>query len=151
VSGRSAVALSDREVRDFLHRPHTMALATNGPDGWPHVVAMWYGFLDGALGFMTYRRSQKLRNLERDPRVSCLVEDGASYDVLRGVLLRGRAHRIDAEDERVALAADVTERYQGPLDDAGRRAMQAAIAKRVVFVVEVDDVVSWDHRKLAGR
>jgi PPOX class probable F420-dependent enzyme len=143
--------MSQAEVHDFLHLPHTMALATNGPDGWPHVVAMWYGFLDGALGFMTYRRSQKLRNLERDSRVSCLVEDGASYDVLRGVLVRGRARRVDNEDRRVTLAADVTERYQGPLDEAGHRAMQAAIAKRVAFVVDVDDVVSWDHSKLAAR
>ena len=143
--------MSQAEVHDFLHLPHTMALATNGPDGWPHVVAMWYGFLDGTLGFMTYRRSQKLRNLERDSRVSCLVEDGASYDVLRGVLVRGRARRVDDEDQRVTLAADVTGRYQGPLDEAGRRAMQAAIAKRVVFVVDVDDVVSWDHHKLAAR
>jgi PPOX class probable F420-dependent enzyme len=143
--------MSQAEVHDFLHLPHTMALATNGPDGWPHVVAMWYGFLDGTLGFTTYRRSQKLRNLERDSRVSCLIEDGGSYDVLRGVLVRGRARCVDDEEQRVTLAADVTERYQGPLDEAGHRAMRAAIAKRVVFVVDVDDVVSWDHRKLTAR
>jgi PPOX class probable F420-dependent enzyme len=143
--------MSQAEVHDFLHLPHTMALATNGPDGWPHVVAMWYGFLDGSLGFMTYRRSQKLRNLERDSRVSGLVEDGASYDVLRGVLVRGRARRVDDEDQRVTLAAGVTERYQGPLDEPGRRALHAAIAKRVVFVIDVEEVVSWDHHKLAAR
>src|SRR5262245_15937474 len=99
--------MSDAEVDDFLHLPHPMALATNGPDGRPHVVAMWYGFLDGVVGFMTYRRSQKLRNLERDPRVSCLVEDGSSYDVLRGVLVRGRARRVDDQQQRVTLAANV--------------------------------------------
>ena len=143
--------MSDAEAHDFLRLPHTMALATNGPDGWPHVVAMWYGFLDGVLGFMTYRGSQKLRNIERDARVSCLVEDGSSYDILRGVLLRGRARRVDDEHQRVTLAANVTERYQGPLDEPGHRVMVAAIAKRVVFVVDVHDMVSWDHRKLAAQ
>jgi alpha-methylacyl-CoA racemase len=147
---RSAVAMTDDEIEVFLHGRHTMGLATQGPEGRPHLVAMWYGFVEGDLGFLTFRSSQKARNLARDPRVTCLVEDGETYDVLRGVQLRGRAERIDDEDRRVELAYDVTSRYQEPLDDAARAVVRDQIAKRLAFRIVVDDVVSWDHRRM-GR
>jgi hypothetical protein len=85
----------------------------------------------------------------RDPRVSCLVEDGGTYEQLRGVLLRGRAEVVDNDDQRLILATNITERYQGPLDEAGIASVRASIAKRVALRVDVGEVVSWDHRKLA--
>jgi PPOX class probable F420-dependent enzyme len=147
---RSAVAMSPDEVDDFLHGRHTMALATMGPTGRPHLVAMWYGFVGGSPGFLTFRGSQKAANLRRNPEVTCLVEDGDSYDELRGVQLLGRAEVLDDDDCRLELAYDVTSRYQGPLDDAGRAAVQASIPKRLALRIAVDDVVSWDHRKVRG-
>lgn len=140
--------MSDAEVEAFLHGRHTMSLATIGPDGRPHLVAMWYGFVGGEPGFLTYRGSQKHRNLARDPLVTCLVEDGDVYEELRGAQIRGRAHLVTDEDRRLELAYDVTSRYQGPLDDAARVAVRASIAKRLVYRIEVEDVVSWDHRRL---
>jgi PPOX class probable F420-dependent enzyme len=147
---RQVVAMTDDEVAELLALPLTMSLATNGRDGWPHVVAMWYGLLDGALGFLTFRSAQKYRNIERDPRVSCLVEDGNSYGELRGVLVRGTALVVDDDEQRLRLATNVTERYQGPLDRAGIESVRASIAKRVVLRVDVHAVASWDHRKLAS-
>ncbi len=147
---RLAVAMTEEEVAGFLALRHTMSLATNGADGWPHVVAMWYGFLGDAPGFLTYRSAQKYRNIERDPRVGCLVEDGDRYDNLRGVMLRGRAEVVEDEDERVILATNITSRYQGPLDQAGIEAVRVSIAKRVAIRVRVEDVASWDHRKLVA-
>src|SRR5437667_12905850 len=87
--------MSPGEVDDFLHGRHSMAVATVGADGRPHVVAMWYGFLDGAPAFETYRKSQKVVNLLRDPRITCLIEDGDRYDLLRGVELIGTGRIID--------------------------------------------------------
>lgn len=147
---RGAVAMSPAEVEELLHGRHTMAVATVGTDGRPHLVAMWYGFLDGDPAFLTYRGSQKFRNLERDPRLTCLVEDGDTYDELRGVQLLGRAEVVEDERGRLSIACSVTERYEGPLDDAGRAGVAAGIAKRLAIRVRVDDVVSWDHRKLAA-
>ena len=147
---RSVVAMDEAEVDAFLHGRHTMALATMGPGGRPHLVAMWYGFVGGAPGFLTFRGTQKYRNLQRDPQVTCLVEDGKAYDELRGVQLLGRAEVLEDEDRRLELAYDVTERYQGALDDAGRAAVRAQITKRLAVRIEVEDVVSWDHRKM-GR
>jgi PPOX class probable F420-dependent enzyme len=146
--GRQAVAMSQEEVTEFLALPLTMSLATNGSDGWPHVVAMWYGFLDGVVGFLTYRNAQKYRNIQRDPRVSCLVEDGRTYDELRGVLIRGRVEQVDDEGQRLVLATSVTERYQGPLDRDGVASVRREISKRIALRVRVNQVVSWDHRKL---
>jgi PPOX class probable F420-dependent enzyme len=147
---RQAVAMTEKEVAAFLALRLTMSLATNGAGGWPHLVAMWYGFVGGAPGFLTYRGAQKLRNIERDPRVSCLVEDGDRYDNLRGVMLRGRAEVIADEDERLSLATNITARYQGPLDQAGIETVRASIRKRVAVRIQVQDVASWDHRKLVA-
>jgi general stress protein 26 len=109
---------------------------------------MWYGFVGGLPGFLTYRDAQKFHNIERDPRVSCLVEDGDRYDHLRGVMLRGRAEVIENDDERLTLATNITARYQGPLDQAGIATVRASITKRVAVRIQVQDVATWDHRKL---
>jgi PPOX class probable F420-dependent enzyme len=136
------------EVDRFLRGRHTMALATTGPGGRPHLVAMWYGFVDGAPGFLTYRGSQKYKNLLRDAEVTCLVEDGDVYEELRGVQLLGRAEAIGDEDRLLEPAYSVTERYQGPLDEDGRALVGERMAKRLAARIEVERVVSWDHRKL---
>lgn len=147
---RARVAMADDEVAAFLRGRRTMSLATIGLDGRPHLVAMWYGFVGGEPGFLTYRGSQKQRNLARNPLVTCLVEDGDRYEELRGVQLKGCTHLVEDDGRRLELAYDVTTRYQGPLDDAGRAAVRAQIAKRLAYRIEVEDVVSWDHRRLVG-
>jgi PPOX class probable F420-dependent enzyme len=148
--GRSAVAMTGDEVARFIRQPLTMALATISPGGQPHLAAMWYGFLDGQVGFLTYRGSQKYKNIARDPRVTCMFEDGSrQYAQLRGVQMVGRVVEIHGEPmER--LAYDITARYQGPLDEAGRRDVRAGLTKRLGFVLEVAHTASWDHAKLAA-
>jgi PPOX class probable F420-dependent enzyme len=148
--GRSAVAMTGDEVARFIRQPLTMSLATISLEGQPHLAAMWYGFLDGQIGFLTYRGSQKYKNIARDPRVTCMFEDGSRhYEQLRGVQVTGRVVEIhEARLER--LAYDITERYQGPLDDAGRRGVRAGLAKRLGFVLEVARTASWDHAKQAA-
>jgi PPOX class probable F420-dependent enzyme len=142
--------MTDDEVDAFLHLPLTMALATISPGGRPHLAAMWYGFVDGELGFLTYRRSQKHRNIERDPRVTCLFEDGSKrYDRLRGVQLTGQVAPL-AGERMERLAYDIVERYQGPLDDVGRQGVRAGLAKRLGFALKVAHTASWDHAKQAG-
>lgn len=151
MSRRDEIVMSPEEVEEFLRGRRTMSVATIGPGGQPHLVAMWYGFLDGALAFWTYSRSQKAANLRRDPRLTCLVEDGYNYDTLRGVELVARG--VVSEDPEVVLAvgASVMERYSGPLDDAAREQLARSAAKRVAVRLDVSRVASWDHRKLAGR
>ncbi len=73
---RRAIAMTAPEVDAFLHERHTMNVATFNHDATIHLVAMWYGFLDGAPAFETFTKSQKVVNLRRDPRITVLVEDG---------------------------------------------------------------------------
>ena len=91
VNQRSAVRMSPEEVDDFLRAERTTTMCTMHPDGSIHAVAMWYAFLDGTLAIETKRKSQKIQNLRRDPRLTFLVEAGDKYENLRGVELVGRA------------------------------------------------------------
>jgi general stress protein 26 len=95
VKQRDQVQMTAAQAAEFLAAGHKVQFATNGPDGFPHLVTMYYALIDGRITFWTYRRSQKARNLERDPRISCLVETGEQYFDLRGVLVQGTARRID--------------------------------------------------------
>lgn len=145
---RAQITMTDAEVAAFLERSRTATMATIGPSGRPHLVAMWYGLIDGAMWFETKARSQKALNLRRDDRITCLVEDGLTYDVLRGVSLEGRGVIVDDPDALFAVGVNVWERYNGPYDDEVRPLVELMLHKRVAVRVDVERVRSWDHRKL---
>ena len=150
-SRRELIRMTDEEVDAFLHERQTMNIATFNHDGSIHLVAMWYGFLDGAPAFETFAKSQKVQNLRRDPRITGLVEDGDQYDQLRGVELVGTAEVIDDPAPLMVVARNVVERYYGVTDEAQVAEVAQMLArKRSCIRVNVERVVSWDHRKLGG-
>lgn len=149
-SRRELIRMSHDEAVEFLREPHTMAVATHGPDGDIHLVAMWYGFIADAVAFWTYGKSQKIVNLRRDPRITCLVEDGDSYDTLRGVELKGRATVFDDEETIMAVGRSVHERYNGPFSGEVEEVIRQMGRKRVAVRIDVDHMVTWDHTKLGG-
>ena len=152
MSNRDKIRMTEAEVDAFLEEQRTMAVATIGADGRPHVVAMWYAFVDGALCFWTFAKSQKIVNLRRDSRITCLVEDGDVYANLRGVELIARAHISDDEEEVLKFGITESARYQNmPVNDAMIAAVKKMANKRVVVRLEIERVVSWDHRKLGGK
>ncbi|CAN5585038.1 PPOX class F420-dependent oxidoreductase [soil metagenome] len=143
--------MTDDEVEAFLQERQVLNVGTFGPDGRIHLVAMWYGFLDGLPAFETYAKSQKVANVRRDPRMTCLVEDGDAYEELRGVELVGTAEILDDPAAVLAVARSVVDRYLGVDDPADADAIAAGLAnKRVAVKLNIDKVVSWDHRKLGG-
>ncbi len=151
-SRRDQIRMSDEELRAFLAEQMIMNCATLGPNGRPHLVALWY-VPDGAeLRGWTYAKSQKARNLERDPHATLQVEDGVAYDELRGVMLRAEAvlHR-DAETIEGFLA-ELVQRYAGPQGDprAMLEGFRPQIPKRVAIEFAERGRVTWDHRKLGG-
>jgi PPOX class probable F420-dependent enzyme len=141
--------MTDDEVEEFLHGRHSMSMATINHDGSIHVVAMWYGFLEGSIAIETKTKSQKVQNLRRDPRLTCMVEDGDRYEELRGVELVGKAEIVEERERIWELGVSVFERYQGPYNDDMKPFVEAMLNKRVVVKLLVDRVVSWDHRKLS--
>jgi len=150
VNQRAQIRMSDEETTSLLKQCRTATIATTGPGGFPHLVAMWYGLLDGKVYFETKAKSQKVVNLRRDPKVSCSVEAGESYDQLRGVAIEGTAAIIDdtTSDEYWAAAVSVFERYQGPYTEETRPLVEVMMHKRIVIRIDPARVRSWDHRKL---
>jgi PPOX class probable F420-dependent enzyme len=150
INQRAMIRMTDDEVITFLEQSRTATMATVGPGGLPHLVAMWYGLLDGKVCFETKAKSQKVQNLRRDPRIACMVEGGQTYDELRGVSIEGRATIIDDLDSDKYWAAGISlfERYNGPYTDEMRPFVETMMNKRVVVVVEPERIRSWDHRKL---
>ena len=151
MSRRDQIKMTDAEIAAFLEEQRTMSVATIGRDGRPHVVAMWYAMLDGAPCFWTFAKSQKVLNLRRDPRLTCMVEAGDVYSELRGVELVAHAEMTEDEDDVLRFGVAQWERYQGvKVTDAVLPAVKKMAAKRVVVRVVVARYVSWDHRKLGG-
>ncbi|HYA69322.1 MAG TPA: TIGR03618 family F420-dependent PPOX class oxidoreductase, partial [Acidimicrobiales bacterium] len=148
INQRALIKMTDAEVDTFLHERRPMSLCTINHDGSIHAVAMWYGFLEGCVAFETKAKAQKVQNLRRDPRITCMAEDGEYYEELRGVELVGQAEIVDDPDRMWALGVDLFERYYSPYNDELRPFIETMLNKRVVIKVNVDRIVSWDHRKL---
>jgi PPOX class probable F420-dependent enzyme len=148
VNQRAQITMSDAEVRAFIESSRTATMATVGPNGTPHLVAMWFGVIDGQIWFETKARSQKAVNLRRDPRITVMIEDGLTYDTLRGVSLEGAATIVDDPDALWAVGVSVWERYNGPYTDEVKPLVEFMLNKRVAVRVDVGRVRSWDHRKL---
>jgi len=151
-SRREQIVMTAAEVDAFLDAPRTLNVATIGPSGHPHLVAMWYGFLEGKVAFWTFAKSQKIVNLRRSPLLSALAEEGTTYATLKGVELVGEGRIVDDREQILAIGLSVAERYNGPAaaSDEARPFLEAQAAKRVAVVIDVDKVVSWDHTKLSG-
>jgi len=140
--------MSDEEVGAFLAEQMTVNCATTGPGGRPHLVPLWYFPAGDELRGWTYAKSQKGRNLERDPRATLLVEDGVRYDELRGVMLECDVEFVRGE-ELVELAVTLFDRYAGRGPEV-RAMIEKQAPKRVGLRFLPTRVVSWDHRKLGG-
>ena len=145
---RAQIRMSHDEIVAFIDGQRTAVMVTNGPTGHPHAVAMWYAVLDGAIWFETKAKSQKAVNLRRDDRLTCLIEDGLTYDTLRGVSLEGRGVIVDDPDDVWRVGVNVWERYTGPYTDDAKPLVEAMLHKRIIVRLEVERMRSWDHRKL---
>jgi PPOX class probable F420-dependent enzyme len=153
---RDQVTMTEQEVADLLAGSRKLQLATINRDGTPHLVTMYYGMIDGRIAFWTYRASQKARNLDRDPRLTCLVESGNQYFDLRGVQVQGVARLVE-EPEAVRgigrlIAAGMADLVgSGSGSDALEDYVTHAARKRVGYIVEPRRISSWDHSKLLPR
>ena len=142
--------MSAEEVRAFLGEQMVMQCATNGPRGLPHMTPLWFVGDAAELRGWTYAKSQKARNLARDPRATLGIEDGVQYHELRGVMFE-----CDVQEERDPVAVEnfgleLFGRYAGDLNDDIRAMVANQAQKRVGLTFVPIRIVSWDHRKLGG-
>lgn len=152
-SGRDQVRLSEEEVQALLEENLKVQVAANGHQGYPHLTTLFYVVRDGKIAFWTYGRSQKIVNLERDDRVTALVEDGTDYFELRGVSIEGRAEIVRDRDTILEIGKAVSVRMFGvdsfeALGDIGAQTVEKQATKRVGVIIHPERVASWDHRKM---
>ncbi len=145
---RAQIQMTDEEIATFVEQSRTATMATIGPDGLPHLVAMWFAVIDGVLWFETKGRSQKAVNLGRDNRITVLIESGHTYNELKGVSFEGRAEVLDDADALWQVGVSVWERYTGPYTEEMRPFVEMMLHKRVAVRVDVERTRSWDHAKL---
>ena len=150
---RAEIQLSPDEQRELLDSERIVVVSTLGPRGWPHSMPLWYVLREGEIWIYTYAKSQKVRNLERDPRATLLVETGHEYGELRGVEIEAEAEIHRELDAVYGLARELTSRYSGDiasLEGDAAEALRAQARKRVAVRFEPRRVATWDHRKLGG-
>jgi len=147
---RAAIQLSSHEQREFFETAKTVIMATHNHDGYPHMVPMWFSMIEGLVSMHTYRTSQKVRNIERDPRGSVLVEDGTEYDKLRGIFVRGRFEIRDDQELCYRIAVASAKKYQGLDEETAGPALRHYIRKRVALVFHPEKASSWDHGKIGS-
>ncbi|HEX3174092.1 MAG TPA: pyridoxamine 5'-phosphate oxidase family protein [Solirubrobacterales bacterium] len=153
MSRRGQIKLSDEELRELLDGERIAIVSSLGPRGWPHSMPLWFVPREGEVWIWTYAKSQKVRNLERDPRATVLVETGHEYGELRGAMIEAEAeiHRDFATV--LGFAQELTVRYAegiSSVDGDARAALEAQAPKRVAIQFKSLRVATWDHRKLGG-
>ena len=153
MSRRDQIKLSEAERRGLIDSERIAVVGSFGPRGWPHLMPLWYVPRDGEVWIYTYAKSQKVRNLERDPRATVLIETGHEYAELRGVMIEAEAEiQRDIEDV-FPLAEELTLRYADGIDSLegdAREALKAQAAKRVAVRFAAIRTATWDHSKLGG-
>lgn len=149
---RSQITMSPVEQRAYIESQRILNVATIGPTGHPHVVAMWFAYVGDDLTFWTFAKSQKIVNLRRDPKMTGLVESGESYNELKGIELVGTGEVVDEYERVLAIGKAVAVRYNGEaaLSDAALPFIEAQAHKRLGVVFRIERTVSWDHTKLSG-
>ncbi|HEU4945485.1 MAG TPA: TIGR03618 family F420-dependent PPOX class oxidoreductase [Solirubrobacterales bacterium] len=153
MSRRDQIKLSDDELRELLDGERIAVVTSIGPRGWPHAMPMWFVPRDGEVWIWTYAKSQKVRNLERDPRATVLVETGHEYSELRGVMVEAEAEIHRDPETVLGFAEELTLRYAegiSSVEGDAKAALKAQAPKRVAIHFKPVRVATWDHRKLGG-
>ena len=149
---RSSITMTDEEIAAYLDSQRTLNVATIGPSGHPHVVAMWYAVVEGKVVFWTFAKSQKVLNLRRDPKMTALIESGDTYNELKGLELVGTGRLVEDYEAILAIGKTVGVRYngEGVLSAEALPFLEAQARKRIGVVLDVERTVSWDHTKLGN-
>ena len=148
---RDLIRMTDEEMKIFIEEQKSLQVSCMGPDGWPHLTTLWFAVVDQRIVFETYTRSQKILNLQRNPNVTILLEDGIVYEKLRGVMIKGKAV-LESKPENVEkYAKAVMIRNQPEIgEEILSEAAKQMSLKRTAVIIEPQEIISWDHTKLGG-
>jgi PPOX class probable F420-dependent enzyme len=153
MSRRGEIKLTEAELAELIEGERIAVVSSIGPRGWPHSMPLWFVPRDGVVWAWTYAKSQKVRNLERDPRATVLIETGREYGELRGAMIEAEAELHRDPETVVGFAEVLTLRYAegiSSLDGDAKAALEAQAPKRVAIQFKPLRTATWDHRKLGG-
>jgi PPOX class probable F420-dependent enzyme len=153
-SRRDQIKMTDEELREFLGEQKVVTCATIGPYGRPHLMPLWYAADTGSAGATTlrgwtYAKSQKAKNLERDPHATLQVEDGELYHELRGVMMECDVE-VERDPEKVANFGRALFQRFGATGPEVEAMIVGQAPKRIGLTFIPTRIVSWDHTKLGG-
>jgi len=147
---RDEVRMTDDEIRSFIEGQKTVQVATINRDGTPHMVPLWFAIVDGDIVLETFTKSQKVKNLERDPRLTILLEDGEVYEELRGVTIYATAELVKDVEKVHELHMAVLKRSTELPEEIIEKATRSMAPKKTAIVIKAHRTISWDHHKLGG-
>ena len=150
---RDQIKLTPEEQAQLLDEERIVVCTTNGPRGWPHSMPLWFTVRDGHIWVWTFAKSQKVKNLERDPRCTLLVEAGVEYGELRGIQIEAEAELVRDPEDVFRFGADLTLRYAEGIEEIEgdtEAGLRAQAPKRVAIHFHPVRTATWDHRKLGG-
>ena len=154
---RKDITMTGEEITAFLNETAILEVATIGNDGWPHLAPMWFVLEDDKILFRSFTRSQKIVNLQRDPRLTVLAEEGDAYEELRGVMIKAEARLVEDPAYVLGIYGRLAAKYAmvGPKPvELSAEELEAAFgrfaSKNTAVVVDPVKIASWDHRKLGG-
>lgn len=153
MSRRDQIVLSAAELEELLGEERVAIVTSLGPRGWPHSMPLWFVAREGEVWIWTYAKSQKVRNLERDPRATLLVETGHEYGELRGAMIEAEAVLHRDLETVMGFAEELTLRYAeglSSIEGDAKAGLEAQAPKRVAIQFEPVRTATWDHRKLSG-
>ena len=152
MSLRDKIKMSEKELSTFLQKQISLQIGTINKDGSPHLTTMWYFYDSENFIFHTYTKSQKIINLQRDPRITLLTEAGSQYSDLQGIIVYGNAEIIDGKEsleEVIRYMEMVGSKYIKDEDGAQYiEGMKLQAPKRSVVIVKPSKFISWDHTKI---
>ena len=149
---RKQIAMSEKEIWEFIQQQKCLQVATINKDGTPHLTTLFFGLIGNTIVFETFTKSQKIINLKRDPRIAVLLEDGNLYEELRGVSINAIAevHSEPKKVQQIAKQVVIRNNPEVPASSLDKAAAQLAL-KRSAVVVRLEKVMSWDHNKLSNK
>ena len=139
--------MSTEECNEFLGAERTCRVATVSGDGAPHVAPLWFAWDGGALWLYSIVKSQRWVDLQRDPRVSVVVDAGEQFHELRGVEITGTVEVVG----EVPRGSDPNETLADPERMFARKYMGGETfypdGRHAWVRVVPNKIVSWDFRK----
>lgn len=134
--------LSDEQVEAYLDsRPGWAVLSTIDKDGFPHSVPLGYFRLGRDIVMGVRDGTRKVANVENNPNVSILLEDGSSMADIRGVMLQGHARIVRESSEALELARAGARARGVPESDWPTEPRPGAVYIRMTPV----RTLSWDY------